>query len=486
MDSNFETYLADEKKDLIQDCKYRAKLETWLNRAYARMLLDQKLLSEEDYKSIDRGLIQALDAVTEQDILAAPHGQDIYFLYEQALYRQIGMDTACKLHVGRSRNDIYFTEFRMSLREAVWQLAEEILALQQELETYAADGLETVIPYYTYGQPSQPGTWGHYLMGIHACLENDMSRLHHAYETINRCPMGAGAGIGSAFPLDKYRLAQLLGFDGVIENTTIANSAVDYYLELESAMAILNTTLNRVGGDLDFFASMECGILDGDSSICGGSSIMPQKKNYEMGAFLRVHATPMYGSLLNALVSGGSVSMFPIYETFSYFREFWASVDKTVTCIRGLRVALEHSKIREDVALRRARDGFTAATHMAEQLTMEVGEPFVKTHHIVGNMIHTLMDEDRLRPENMTPELMREAAIKAIGFPVERTQAQIDAMLDPLSSLNAKVTGGTPKPADTQKLLEAGRTARLENEQWLEQIRQQCTDAYAQVNNIHA
>lgn len=216
--------------------------------------------------------------------------------------------------------------------------------------------LETVIPYYTYGQPAQPGTWGHYLVSIHLCFQSNMKRLRHAYETVNQCPMGSAAGIGSAFPLNKYRMAELLGFDGVIENTMMANTAVDYYL------------------------------------------------------------------------------------------------------------ALERSVIRKETALRRARDGFTAATHMAEQLTMEVGEPFVKTHHIVGHMVHALMDEDRLAPENMTSELMKEASVKALGFEVERTDAQIAQMLDPISSLNAKVTGGTPKPADTEKLLADARSARKEME----------------------
>lgn len=481
MDKLLEFYHTAEIRQLLYDCKYRADLETWLNRAYAMMLVEQGFLTKEEYKAIDKGLVAALAAVTEEDLKNAKPGQDIFFLYEQALYDQIGMDTACKLHVGRSRNDIYFTEFRMSMRQAVYKLMGEILETQKALEAQAGDNMETVIPYYTYGQPAQPGTWGHYLMSIHLCLENDLSRLRHVYGVINQCPMGAGASIGSAFHLNKYRLQELLGFDSVIENTLMANSAVDYYQELEAAMAILAGTLSRVGHDLDFFASMECGILDGDSSICGGSSIMPQKKNYTPGAALRKSAAPVFGELMNAMVSGGSISLFPIHETFDYFYTIWATLDGLVDSLRMLRLALEHSRIRKDVALARARDGFTAAAHMAEQLTMEVGEPFVKTHHIVGNMIHQLMDEDRLAVENMTGELMKPASVKAVGFEVVRTDEQIAEMLDPLASLNAKVTGGTPKPEDTRKLLEAGQKIRQDNEAWLAASRKKVSDAFAAV-----
>ena len=237
MDELMESYIASEKHDLLLDFKYRAKNETWLNRAYAIMLAEQGLMSKEDYRAIDRGLVAVLDRLTEDDMVKAPPLQDIFFLFEKALYDEIGMDTACKLHVGRSRNDIYFTEYRMSMREAVWKISEEVLKTQELLEEKIPEHLETVIPYYTYGQPAQPGTWGHYLVSIHKCLENDLSRLQHAYATINQCPMGAGASIGSAFHLNKYRLAELLGFDGTFENSLMANSAVDYFLELESAIA---------------------------------------------------------------------------------------------------------------------------------------------------------------------------------------------------------------------------------------------------------
>ena len=87
----------------------------------------------------------------------------------------------------------------------------------------------------------------------------------------------------------------------------------------------------------------------------------------------------------------------------------------------------------------------------------------------------------RLAVENMTGELMREESVGAVGFAVERTDEQIAAMLDPLASLNAKVTGGTPRPADTRRLLAAGRNKRTENEVWLASARKKASDAYAQV-----
>ena len=118
-----------------------------------------------------------------------------------------------------------------------------------------------------------------------------------------------------------------------------------------------------------------------------------------------------------------SVTLFPVHETYSYFEDFWKNVKDLTDSLRLLRLAVE----------------------------------------------------------NMTGELMREESVGAVGFAVERTDEQIAAMLDPLASLNAKVTGGTPRPADTRRLLAAGRNKRTENEVWLASARKKASDAYAQV-----
>ena len=477
--TTMEAYGTQSCSELLQDYKYRAANQTTLNRAFALMLTEQGLLSTDDYRKIDEGLVTVQNTLTEADM--DPSKGDIYFIYESALYEAIGMDTACKLHIGRSRNDIYFTLYRMSVREALWLIMDDLLETQRLLERKIEENLDTVIPYYTYGQPSQPGTWGHYLMTIHECFGNDLKRMKAAYENVNRSPMGAASGIGTAFNLNQYRMAELLGFDSVIENTQFGNASVDYFLEAEAAFAIMNSTLGRVGSDLMFFSTSECNILNCDMSICGGSSIMPQKKNAEIAEIFRSQATIFPGYMMSSLMSAGGVSLFPCRETFHFFFKFREHVEALLTSLRLLRLILERSEINKDIALSRARNGFTAATAMAEELTMEVGEPFVKTHHVVGGMIHKLMDEGQLMVENMTGALMREASIKALGFEVIKSDEEIAHMMDPLSSLEAKITGGTPKPADTAELLRSGREIRIQNEKWLAASKKHVERAYAQI-----
>lgn len=466
-------------EDILRDYKYRSENLGRLNRAYAKMLNEEGLLEDEECRLILKGLVTIQKKVTEKDI--DPARGDLHFLYEQALLDEIGIEAGSRLHMGRSRNDMYFTLWRMSVREALLKTMAEILELQKLLERIIAENLDTVIPYYTYGQPSQPGTWGHYLMSIHEFLAGDLKRMRAAYRTVNQCPMGSAAGIGTAFAINKVRLCGLLGFDSVIENTMTANSAVDYYLETECALAILNTTLGRVSSDFMFFSSAECGFLDCDMSICGGSSIMPQKKNAEAVELIRSRSARFPGYLMSSFLAAGSVTMFPAHETFAFFDQFWENVNMLTDNIRLLRLVLEASHVNREAAMARTKEEFTAATALAEGLAIDTGEPFTKTHHVVGGMIHTLMGENCLCTDQMTSELMKQESVKILGYEVVKTEEEIAKMLDPLTSLDAKVTGGTPKPEDTKMLLEVGRKRRLEDEAWLRGMEKRIEDAYGQI-----
>ena len=106
---------------------------------------------------------------------------------------------------------------------------------------------------------------------------------------------------------------------------------------------------------------------------------------------------------------------------------------------------------------------------------------FTRTHHVVGGMIRTLLQADRLDVRNMTPELLREQSVKHLGVAIERSAEAIQDMLDPLKSLNAKVTGGTPKPEDTGRLLEGDLAARKGNASWLKEALESLERAYAKL-----
>lgn len=70
------------------------------------------------------------------------------------------------MHLGRSRNDIDSALCRMEVRKSLWIIIEGLISLQKEVLTIAEKNLDTILPYYTYGQPAQPGTLAHYMVTV--------------------------------------------------------------------------------------------------------------------------------------------------------------------------------------------------------------------------------------------------------------------------------------------------------------------------------
>lgn len=478
----YSTYFAEEimRPTIIKNHRNQRNELALLNKAYAKMLVRCGLLDEKDRVTIAGGLDRALAALGEDTLDG--NMTDLYFSMESALYAQIGEETACRLHLGRSRNDIYCALARMEIRKSIWQLAEHLVSLQHTILDTATKNLRTIIPYYTYGQPAQPGTYAHYLVTLAAMLGRDLDRLQAAYRNTNRSPMGGAASIGTSFGIDKTYMAELLGFDGVIDNSLDAVASFDFLLETEAAVAILMNTASKTASDLFFWATDECRILDCDLSISGGSSIMPQKKNPAGVENVRAKSSHAAGLLAGGLMATKNTSLFPVSDNFETTFLYWEHLDQAAKTLGMLEDALKHSAIRKDIAFRRALDSFTGATALAEALTLRFGIPFVETHHVVGEMVRQLMAKDRLHAAEMTEKLLRAAARTVLGKEIIFSDAEIAEALSPAHGLDAKVTGGTPKVRDTKKLISAGKKHLAGHERRLAAAKQQVWAAYAKID----
>lgn len=92
-------------------------------------------------------------------------------------------------------------------------------------------------------------------------------------------PMGAAAITTSGFPIDRHRMADLLGFDGPLANSYGCIASVDYVTGLYFAMKLVFLHLGRVIQDMGVWSSFEVGQLYVPNSLVQISSIMPQKRN---------------------------------------------------------------------------------------------------------------------------------------------------------------------------------------------------------------
>src|SRR5262245_760688 len=203
-----------------------------LNKASIVILTETKIVPHAVAASIAKGIAQLI----AQEHKAMQRRSADYLDYEPRLTAIVGPD-ASRLHTGRSRQDIASAIARMNLRDGLLKELQALTTAREKLLAVASRHTATIIPAYTHGVQAQPTTFAHYLLALAAALARQSERMQQAYARINRNPLGAAALATSSFPLDRERLAVLLGFEGLVENAYDANhlAPVDSALDVAGA-----------------------------------------------------------------------------------------------------------------------------------------------------------------------------------------------------------------------------------------------------------
>jgi len=352
-----------------------------INKASIVMLAETGIVPAALARMIARGIAQ----VMEDERKAGRQRSADYLDYEPRLIAAAGAD-ASRLHSGRSRQDIASAIARMNLRDGLLKECGAITSGRQQLLQLAAQHKETIIPAYTHGVQAQPTTFAHYLLAFVSALARQTERMQQAYRRVNRNPLGAAALATSSFPLDRERLAGLLGFQGLIENAYDANhlAPVDSSLDVASALSIAAIQLGQFAQDLHAqYAEPVPWLMLMSGELTGVSSIMPQKRNPAALEQLRAQASIMVGEMHTVflLAHNARTGMFdyrmydPVpsarpLQVFKLFQQIVAGI--VVNKGRALaEVNADYSTTTEiaDALLQRSDVPFRAGHHFASALT---------------------------------------------------------------------------------------------------------------------
>ena len=249
-----------------------------INRAHLVMLAETGILTADQACAIAHALAQ-IEAETDLASLTYTGAHEDYFFVVEPALNDKSPDLGGMLHTARSRNDMDHTLFKLALQSRAAAMLDQLHSLTAALIDKARAEAETLIVAYTHGQPAQPTTFGHYLAAVIEVLLRDADRLNTAADALDHCPMGAAAITSSGFPIDRQRMADLLGFQSPLINTYGCIASVDYVTGLYSAVKLIFLHLGRVIQDMAFWSSFEVGQLYVPNSLVQISSIMPQKRN---------------------------------------------------------------------------------------------------------------------------------------------------------------------------------------------------------------
>jgi len=408
--------------------------------AHAKMLSKQRIISQEDYEKIIKGLKEIAKEIESKKLKFREDLEDIHMNIEAALIRKIG-EVGGKLHTARSRNDQVALDLRLYLRDETREIVSLIEKFQKTLLSIAAEHIDALMPGYTHLQRAQPILLSHHLLAYVEMLQRDKARLQDTYKRINILPLGSSALAGTTFPIDRAYVAKLLGFDGIAKNSIDAVSDRDFVIEFLSDAAILIMHLSRLAEELVLWATEEFGFIELPEAFTTGSSAMPQKKNPDVIELIRGKAGRVYGNLFSLLTIMKGLPL-------SYNRDLqedklplFDTVDTVKSCLNvlnemGPAIKFNIQKMRETT-----KEGYSTATDMAEYLVKK-GLPFRRAHEVTGKIVLYCIEKKKKLGELTLKELNKFSPL---------ISEDIYSILAPEESVRGKISAGSTSPEEVRK-----------------------------------
>ena len=304
---------------------------------------------------------------------------------EQVLTQRIG-PAGGRLHTGRSRNDQVALDGHMFVKAACDETRALLRELIEAILSTAKAHLHTVMPGYTHLQKAQPITLAHHLMAWTQMFIRDDMRLGDCRRRADVMPLGSGALAGTTYPLDRQRVAQLLGFGQVSPNSIDGVADRDFMLDYLCAASISMMHLSRCCEELILWSTDEFRFVRMDDGFSTGSSIMPQKKNPDVAELIRGKTGRVYGDLtalltvLKGLPLAYNKDMQEDKEALFDAHDTWG---KCLVVFTGMFKTLSFDAAAMEKG---AAGGFTNATDAADYLVKK-GMPFRQAHETTGRMV---------------------------------------------------------------------------------------------------
>lgn len=363
------------------------------SKAHATMLQSISVLDSDELNQILQGLQTIQDEIEGGVFQWRVDLEDVHMNIEHRLIELIG-DTGKKLHTGRSRNDQVATDIRLHVRAAIDQLISQQSQLLGALADLAETNADTIMPGFTHLQAAQPITFGHHLMAWFEMLRRDRERLLDCRKRVNQLPLGAAALAGTPYLPNRPMVAELLGFEGVCENSLDAVSDRDFAIEFCAAAALSLTHMSRWCEEMVLWSSQQFNFITLPDRFCTGSSIMPQKKNPDVPELIRGKTGRVNGHLISLLTLMKSQPLAYNKDNQEDKEPLFDVIDTLSDCLTALIGLVPNIQANEDVMLAATDQGFTTATDLADYLVRK-GMPFRDAHDVVGRAVQLAASQNR-------------------------------------------------------------------------------------------
>ena len=374
-----------------------AKWDCMGTAAHVTMLSEMKglkrpIVTKSEASKVRKELGRIVKLAAEGKFKIRVDDQDVHMAVERLLTEKLG-DLGKKIHTGRSRNDQVAVDVRLHIGDQLVGIAGEMADLVAALVAFGKRHDRVPMVGRTHLQPAMPSSVGVWATGHAEMIMFQDSNLQAAWSMNDACPLGSAAGYGVPLPLDRQRVAELLGFNQPIHNVFGASMGRgENEACLVSFCAQLMCVLSRLAEDLILFSMPEFGYFKLPREYCTGSSIMPQKFNPDVLELVRGKTAQVIGwqtaalTLLHAMPGGYNRDLQD--AKLIYMK----AVETTRTTLRIVTKVVEGLKIDEA----KLRAGFIPGVFATDVALRKVadGTPWRDAYHEVRDHLEKLNEED--------------------------------------------------------------------------------------------
>lgn len=366
-----------------------------LNEAHLLALYKQKLLSRSTVVQILKEIVD-LRQQKYSELLKHTNTRGTYLLYENYLIEKLGISIAGQMHIGRSRNDMNATLFKLNMRLNYRNIYHAVCRFRKTLLKQAEKYIDLAMPIYSQYQVGQVGTYAYYLLALEEAFSRDLHYFKTLLNSLEESPLGSASGCGTSIPIDREYMAKLLGFTHCSNNALDAIASRDLALRLLSGVATIATTLSRVAQDYQLWTTQEFSLMMFPDELCGGSSNMPQKKNPYLLEMIKGRSTNIAAELVKALMAMHNV---PFSNSVEVGKAALQGIEQTLNefCdnVSLMDILIANATPNAKNMSKCIHKGVAMATGVAEHLVKTKSLPFRQVHHDIGAEIANAVAQEK-------------------------------------------------------------------------------------------
>jgi argininosuccinate lyase len=354
--------------------------------AHCQMLAKTNIINQDEAEKIIAGLLQIKQEIEENKFEFQIALEDIHMNIENRLSQLIG-DIAGKLHTARSRNDQVALDFRLFVRDNIYDIKHLLIILQENLLNQANKNLKVIMPGFTHLQLAQPVLFSHHLLAYFEMFKRDISRLCDLHNRLNQCPLGSCALAGTSFPIDRHFVATQLKFDSPTNNSMDSVSDRDFACEFLFCLSLIANHLSRFAEEIIIWMSKGFKFINLSDKFTSGSSIMPQKKNPDAAELIRGKNGRITSALFSLLTTLKALPLTYSKDMQEDKEPVFDATYQTKLIIKTMSVMLADISVNKENMLNMASADYSCATDLADWLVKNLQFPFRKSHHITGAIV---------------------------------------------------------------------------------------------------